>query len=220
MRSILIVEDHEQMSQWLAEVAHEAFPGARVDSASTLAKARCLVGEEGFALALIDIGLPDGSGIDLVAELVSGPQPDCFPVVTTIYDDDKHLFAALEAGAKGYLLKDQPRDRLLAQLEGISRGEPPLSPSVARRMLSFFQASRPDSPSDPNGDKPALTRRETEVLRLLARGRRRNDIADSLGITANTVAGYVKTIYRKLNISGRAEAAVRAVNLGLIDSDS
>lgn len=220
MRSVLIVEDHEQMSQWLTEVVNEVFPEARVFSATTLSQARTLIQEEQFGLGLIDIGLPDGDGTDLIHELAAPPQHDCYCVITTIYDDDKHLLAALEAGAKGYLLKDQSRDRLCAQLLGISRGEPPLSPSVARRMLSFFRAPKPLSTPARQTEESVLTKRELDVLRLLARGLRRYEIADALGITANTVAGHVKTIYRKLNISGRAEAAVYAVNQGLTDDEA
>lgn len=219
MRNVLIVEDHELVGQWLGEVVEAAFPGVQVARATTLAQARTYIKSERFFLALIDIGLPDGSGIDLIAEVFSDADHECYPVVTTIYDDDKHLLAALEAGAKGYLLKDETQERLSAQLQGIIRGEPPLSPSVARRMLSFFRTPRPYPSSSQGDDSSALTERETEVLQLLARGYSRNRIADEMGITANTVAGYVKAVYRKLDVSGRAEAAVRAVSLGLVDSD-
>lgn len=219
METILVVEDHEQMRAWLCEVAEKAFPDADVVAFSTLAQARRSLESRRFSLALVDIGLPDGNGIDLIRELALQVEPECYPVVTTIYDDDQHLFAALEAGAKGYLLKDQPRERLCAQLQGIGRGEPPLSPSVARRILRYFQ---PATNARPGGDGPSetqLTQRETDVLRLLARGLKRQEIADRLGITANTVAGYVKTIYRKLNISGRSEATLQAVRMGLVDRD-
>lgn len=211
MQSVLILEDHEQMAEWLAELVRDTFSDVRIHRATTLGQALEMARRKRFSVALIDIGLPDGSGIDLIGDLISGDENDCYPVVTTIYDDDKHLFAALQAGARGYLLKDQPRERLGEQLLGILRGDPPLSPSVARRMLRFFQPPRDDSP------QPHLTQRETEVLRLLARGARRNDIATALEISAHTVAGHVKTIYRKLNISGRAEAALQAVKLGLVD---
>ncbi|GGX40929.1 response regulator [Saccharospirillum salsuginis] len=219
METILVVEDHEQMQAWLREVAEMAFHDAEVVTASTLGQARKHLETRRFSLALVDIGLPDGNGIDLIRELATQTEPECYPVVTTIYDDDQHLFSALEAGAKGYLLKDQPRERLCDQLKGISRGEPPLSPSVARRILRYFQPSTGSSLEENAQNENHLTNRETEVLRLLARGLKRNEIAERLGITANTVAGYVKTIYRKLNISGRSEATLQAVKMGLIDRD-
>lgn len=219
METILVVEDHEQMQAWLCEVAESAFPGATVVTASTLGHAREQLQSRQFNLALVDIGLPDGNGIDLIRDITDQSQPECYSVVTTIYDDDQHLFAALESGAKGYLLKDQPRDRLSAQLQGISRGEPPLSPSVARRILRYFQSTSSPAAEDAPEADTQLTQRETDVLKLLARGFKRHEIADRLGITANTVAGYVKTIYRKLNISGRSEATLQAVKLGLIDRD-
>lgn len=211
MQSALVVEDHPESRDWLVALVEEAFPGAETVAVGTLARARDRVRDGSFNLALVDISLPDGDGVELV-QLLSTESPHTYAVMTTIFDDDQHLFAALEAGANGYLLKDQPRERLLRQLRGVSRGEPPLSPGVARRILRHFrrQASPPAA---------ALSEREVEVLRLLARGFNRNDIAAALGITANTVAGYVKVIYRKLNVSGRAEAALQAVRLGIVDSD-
>lgn len=214
MDTALVVEDHDHIREWLAKVAAEAFPGAKVSTASTLGQARELVAGHDFALALIDISLPDGSGVDLIGELCAGAREDTYPVVTTIYDDDHHLFNALEAGAKGYLLKDQPRKRLVEQLQGIVRGEPPISPSVARRILRYFNR-RPTPAAD---DAPQLTDREREVLDLLSRGFNRNDIAQALEISPHTAAGHVKAIYRKLNVSGRAEATLEAVQLGIIDS--
>lgn len=214
MNTALVVEDHDHMREWLAKVASEAFPGTDVTTADTLGQARRHLSGQGFALALVDISLPDGSGVDLIGELCADTRVETYPVVTTIYDDDQHLFSALEAGAKGYLLKDQPRKRLVEQLQGIVRGEPPISPSVARRILRYF--NRRPAPERP--DAPQLTDREREVLDLLSRGFNRNDIAQALEISPHTAAGHVKAIYRKLNVSGRAEATLEAVQLGIIDS--
>lgn len=214
MNSALVVEDHDQMREWLSKVASEAFPGAVVSTAATLAEARALVEAQSFGLALVDISLPDGSGVSLIGELSARPACDTYSVVTTIYDDDHHLFTALEAGAQGYLLKDQPRKRLVEQLQGIVKGEPPISPSVARRILRYFNRR----PTPETADVPQLTEREREVLDLLSRGFNRNDIAQALGISPHTAAGHVKAIYRKLNVSGRAEATLEAVQLGIIDS--
>lgn len=209
MKTALIVEDHDEPRAWLVGLVEQAFPGVTVTEAATLAQARQRINQRSFDLALVDISLPDGSGTALVAELQQ-QQGSTYAVMATIFDDDRHLFDALQAGAQGYVLKDQPRERLIAQLQGIARGQPPLSPGIARRILRYFQNQAP-------ADGPELTERETEVLNLLARGFNRNDIAKALEITANTAAGYIKAIYRKLDVSGRAEATLEAVRLGLID---
>ena len=135
------------------------------------------------------------------------------PVVVSIYDDDAHLFDAIAAGAQGYLLKDEGAEVLVGRLREIARGEPPLSPSIARRILCHFHRPH-DAATAPR--RELLTPRETEVLALLGRGFRIGDAADSLGLTRHTVAGYVKIIYSKLNISSRAEAALEAKRLGLV----
>lgn len=214
MDTALLVEDHPESREWLSCLLGEAFPCITVTAVGTLAEAREHLAQDSFNLALVDISLPDGNGVAL-ATIIRASAPDTYVVMATIYDDDEHLFAALQAGAQGYLLKDQPRTRLVAQLEGIARGEPPLSPSISRRVLRHFRRT-------PNADSdcPELSVREKEVLGFLARGYTRNDIALALDITANTVAGHVKGIYRKLDVSGRAEATLQAVRLGLIDNNS
>jgi DNA-binding NarL/FixJ family response regulator len=179
-------------------------------------------------LALIDLGLPDGSGIDLLARL-RDRRPEILCIVTTIYDDDAHLFPALSAGAAGYLLKEQGPEALTLHLRALAQGIPALSPRVARRMLAHFQRqSSPEpvevprdallsSPSGRGAGQPgALTRRETEVLSLIARGLQRGEAARVLGVSENTVAKFIKDIYRKLNISSRAEAALEASRRGLL----
>ena len=98
---------------------------------------------------MLDISLPDGNWVTLV-EWLRRHAPDTYIVMATIFDDDDHLFTALRAGAHGYLLKDQPRERLIEQLGGILRGEPPLSPSIARRMMRHFrQTTKPETGEDP-----------------------------------------------------------------------
>jgi DNA-binding NarL/FixJ family response regulator len=212
LKTVLVVEDHQENSAWLSLLLEEAFAGVVIKKACTLAEAMALISKEDFSLAIVDIGLPDGNGIELVSRL-QAKKADTYVVMATIYDDDEHLFSALQAGAHGYLLKDQPRSRLLAQLKGIAQGEPALSPSIARRVLRYFR-QKPAS----TASFPALSDREVEVLRLLARGFTRGDIAAALDVTANTVATYTKSIYRKLGVSGRAEAAMRAVAMGVVSS--
>lgn len=218
----LIVEDQADTRVWLARMLGSAFDGIKLIEVSTRRAAHVWIAAHASELsrsglrhiALVDIGLPDGSGIDIVRELAKYPET-FIPIVTTIYDDDQHLFDAIAVGAQGYLLKDQHPDTLIQYLHRIDKGEPPLSPSIARRMLEHFSQVRPVA-TGPDLDHETLTPREEDVLRLLGRGLRVNETARVLGIAPHTVAGYVKNIYRKLNITSRAEAAVEAVRRGLV----
>jgi DNA-binding NarL/FixJ family response regulator len=207
--SALVVEDLPDVREWLRHVVMEAFPGIQVRVAADIAGARRALAVEVPQLALIDLGLPDGNGVDLIAE-VHQRHPELHCVVTTIYTDDAHLFPALRAGAAGYLLKDQPKERLLPQLRGIAAGEPPLSPVIARRLLKVFEPE--PSPNDCEGLSP----RERETLLLIAKGYRLKEVAESMNVTRNTAAGYIKSVYRKLEISSRAEAALAASRMGLV----
>lgn len=165
-----------------------------------------------FDLALCDLGLPDGDGTDVVARLHE-LQPEVLSVVVTIHDDDEHLFPALQAGAYGYILKEQPRELIIEQLQRIAQGEPPLSPSIARKVIKYF-ASMPKPVTD-NLPEVSLTERESEVLLRVAKGYTLPEIGVQLGLSRHTIADYVKQIYRKLNVSSRAEAALEAQRLGL-----
>lgn len=205
----LLVEDLPASQQWLSDMLTTAFPHVDVRLAANLAQARSQL--EGFVpdLALIDLGLPDGSGVQLIRAL-SGAYPDCLCVVSTIFDDDQHLFPALNAGAQGYLLKDQPAEEQITLLRGIAAGRPPLSPEIAARLLEVFRGERP-SPGE-----TGLSPREAEVLSLISKGYAINRVGDALAISHNTVATHVKNIYRKLKISSRAEACAEAIRLGLL----
>jgi DNA-binding NarL/FixJ family response regulator len=211
MNNVLLVDDLPEALSMLQSAVLDAFPQAQCVCAASVVQARQAVAATRFELALVDLGLPDGSGLEVIANL-SEEQPGCAVVVSSIFDDDEHLFKALQAGAHGYVLKDQPSEWLARQLRGIFDGHPPLSPAIARKLLRYFQ--RPQSPDLP----PAvdLSAREREVLGLLAQGIRIADIATQLAISRHTVGDHVKSIYRKLNIGSRAEAALHARSFGLI----
>lgn len=213
MQRGLVVEDLPASAEWLSSVLAEAFPGMKVLAAGTLAEARKAAKSLKPQLALVDLGLPDGSGLDLIRELAASDL-DCLCVVTTIYADDRHLFPALRAGAGGYLLKDQSKERVIQALKGIAAGEPPLSPVIAQRLLRVFGADQT------KGEPPAepLSARERETLVLIAKGLRLPQVALQLGVTRNTAAGFIKAIYRKLRVSTRAEAALEAARMGLVDT--
>lgn len=216
-RQVLIIEDQADTRAWLVQTVTQAFKDAEIAETSSCATTFSWLkangdrmAASGNAIALIDLGMPDGSGIDIIHELTAH-YPAIVRLVTTIYDDDRHLFEAIAAGAQGYVLKDHHPDTMVQYLHRIDNGEPPLSPTIAKRMLQHFARIKPQVDEDTCG----LTSREVDVLRLLGRGLRVAEVARVLGITPHTVSGYVKAIYRKLNISSRAEAAIEATRRGL-----
>jgi DNA-binding NarL/FixJ family response regulator len=209
MQTVLLLEDFADTRAWLCEVLQTAFQAIAISEAATVAQAHAHLTRTAFDLALIDINLPDGSGIDVIRD-ISRDAPNTYCVVATIFDDDDNIFAALQAGAQGYLLKEQPTAELIRNLQGLIRGEPPLSPAIARKILRHFHAP---------AAQPAavdLSEREKEILALVAKGYKRGEIGPMLGISPHTVATHIKTIYSKLNVTSRAEATVEALRLGLV----
>ncbi|HEU4459069.1 MAG TPA: response regulator transcription factor [Methylibium sp.] len=238
---VLIVEDNPVARQFLTRVVRESFSDVSgIGEAGDLESARRMLGVGGAAplrdgaerykLVLVDLELPDGNGLDLLKDLNGHPATR---IVTTLYSDDDHLFPALQNGADGYLLKEDRFEVLVEALQKIVRGEPPLSPAIARRMMSHFRlgesqlmpldaprhefkASRPQAAVYAEPDHERLTPRETEVLTYLSKGFTIKEIAGLIGIKWFTVNDHIKAIYRKLNVSSRAEAAVLASKQGLV----
>jgi DNA-binding NarL/FixJ family response regulator len=215
MTSILIVEDLAEARNWLETVARAAFdPPHEFAMAMTMRDGLGIAAHWAPDVALIDLGLPDGSGIDVLRRLRQ-LYPEALCVVTTVMADDAHIVAALSAGANGYLLKEQPDDIIVRQLSQLALGLPALSPSIARRIMEHFRLTGPAA--EPEDD---LTGREREVLALISRGMRNIDVAEQLAIAEGTVAQHIKSIYRKLGISSRAEASWHATRLGLAPGSS
>lgn len=207
---VLIVEDHEEVALALQGAVKTAFDSSTIQCAGSLAAARKAVSEMQFDLALVDLGLPDGSGMDLIQELAVSKQT--FIVVTTIFDDNEHLFDCLSMGARGYLLKGHQQAEIVEFLQGILDGRPPLSPSIAQAILEHFHRVTPRENKQASG----LTARELEVLQLIAKGCQVKEVAEMLLIAGSTVCAHIKKIYQKLDIHNRAEATAAAVNLNLI----
>ena len=216
MKAVLVIEDLPDIRSWLVDTVRVAFPDAEVTAIGRCGDGIDALARQPFDVVLTDLELPDGSGVSVIRALRQ-QQPMALSVVVTIHDDDEHLFPALQAGAFGYLLKEASRQELVAQLQRIADGEPPLSPPIARRMLAYFSQGGPRvvdvTRFDPH--EVALNGRETDILQRVAKGYTLPEIAGQLNLSRHTVADYVKQIYRKLNVSSRAEAALEAQRLGL-----
>ncbi len=220
---VLVLEDLPHPRMWLCGLVQQAWPQAEVVEAVSLQTAWECLRSQTFQVALVDWELPDGHAGPLIAHLRDAV-PQTTVIVSTIHDDDDRVFAALRAGASGYVLKSQPSQKVLEQLEAIERGEPALTPSIAHKVLAYFRtatSTRPDQPAPAsNGASsetvPALSPREVDALRLIAKGYRTAEAAELMGITAHTLGGYITSVYRKLGISCRAEATLEASRLGLV----
>ena len=221
--SCLIVEDLATTADWLEGIVAQTFPHLQVQKVATVSAALAYLEHPlaaqplPLALALVDLGLPDGSGIRVLRSLAQR-YPSAMPVVTTIYDDEAHVFEALSAGARGYLLKESDASVMVEYLRRIERGEPPLSPSIALRLLKHFQNTGAvrQVAAEPHLQQVPLSKREEETLRLIAQGLTVAESALELGLSAQTVAGYVKSIYQKLHISSRAQATREALKRGFV----
>ncbi len=217
----LIVEDLDEPREWLADLLPVALPSLRqVDTTENLRGAFTRLTSKRYDLAIVDWHLPDGTSEALIQQLTI-QHPETVVVVATIHDDDSHVFPALRAGATGYILKSQPRSVVISQLRGIEVGEPALSPSIAMRVLKHFNQAGTSMSTHtatvaPNDDLVHLTAREIDVLRLIGKGYKAAEAGKLLEITTHTVSGYIRDIYRKLEISSRAEATMEAARRGLI----
>lgn len=239
---VLILEDNPVARGFLCRVVRESFSDvSSITEAGDLEAVRRLLGNapgqrvpghasDPYQLILVDLELPDGSGLELLSELANYPATR---IVTTLYSDDEHLFPALQHGADGYLLKEDRFEVLVEELQKIVRGQPPLSPAIARRLLTHFRsgdgslaatgaaaggaraAAAPAAAPAPL-DHERLTPRESEVLTYLSKGFTIKEIANLMGIKWFTVNDHIKSIYKKLNVSSRAEAAVLASKQGLV----
>ncbi len=209
---MLIVEDTPTTREWLQSVVHSAFPSARIVTASNVREGKDMVASTPFELALVDLGLPDGSGQELIRHIRETVGKAPYIVVATIFDDDTNLVSSLREGANGYFLKDESSETMVRHLQGITENRTPMSARSLDTMVASFHRDNPAKEGE-----VALTDREEEVLRIIAKGFNVTEAADMLGLTRNTVKSYVKTIYAKLDISSRAEATAEALKRQLID---
>ncbi|MBB5731704.1 DNA-binding NarL/FixJ family response regulator [Altererythrobacter atlanticus] len=202
---ILVVDDLQPARRLLVEAIQAVLEkqgkdGRNLVETSSFTETAVLFGQK-FDFAFIDLHLPDGRGWDIIRNLKK--DPDILVAAVTVMDDRASVEATLAAGADGYLIKDAEPELLHFRIERLMAGEPSLSPAIARMMLAHFRPAL-----DPEEDP--LTAREREVLSLVGRGLRAREVADHLQISAHTVRDHLKSIYRKLDVSSRAEVAIEA----------
>ncbi len=202
-----VVEDdasiRDLLATWVQEAGRFVCVGRFPDAESAVAKLVDLKPD----IALVDINLPGLNGIECVRSL-KPRLPNTQFVMLTVYDDSTHIFDALAAGATGYLLKRTPREALLAALREVHAGGSPMSSDIARKVVQSFRQPNPTLKAT---DK--LSKRESEVLELLARGFLYKEIAASMGVSVPTVNSFIRRIYEKLHINSRAQAVALYVGL-------
>ena len=213
---ILIADDHALFRESLKSLleAHD------VEVVGEAGNGRAAVDEAWRSkpdIILMDLAMPELDGLE-ATRLLAAELPEIKVVVLTASDDDAKLFEAIKSGAKGYLLKDLKADRFLELLRGVERGEPALSPALARKLLHEFAQGRGEKKKHRSPD--ALTDREQEVLEHMGQGVTSNrQLAGTLGVSENTVKFHIRNILDKLHLHNRAEVVAFAFRQGLLDPD-
>jgi DNA-binding NarL/FixJ family response regulator len=208
---VLIADDHQIFRDGLKALLLTAPDAEVVGEAATGQEAIRLAAESQPDVILMDLQMPDMDGIEATRHIVR-TSPQINVLMVTMFEDDQSVFAAMRAGARGYVLKGAKHDEMLRAIRAASSGEAIFSPSIAARMMSFFAASRSVIPEEAF---PELTDRELEVLSLVARGESNAEIAEALTISVKTVRNHVSNIFSKLQVADRAQAAIRAREAGL-----
>jgi DNA-binding NarL/FixJ family response regulator len=208
---VLLVEDHPMFRDGLARMLESVEDVEIVAEAGTGEEAVQLAEQLKPTIVLMDLNLPKMSGIEATKRIIQ-KQPNIGILILTMYDDDSSVFAAMRAGARGYLLKEANRNEIIRAIQAVGDGEAIFSPSIARRMMYYFEARSKQAQVDVF---PQLTEREREVLDHIARGENNADIASGLGLNQKTVRNHVSNILSKLHASDRAHAIIMAREAGL-----
>lgn len=212
---ILVVEDDPVLRRHTVQTLTAAEGMTVIGEAATVAEAVALVALQPD-LILLDLGLSDGSGRQVIEAVRQQPHP-CRVLVITVFEDKASVLATLKAGADGYILKDTPADMVVEQVRATLAGETPISARAAGHLLSILRDDPAEADQEAAG--PTLSPREHELLKLFARGFSRKEAARAVGLSPYTVAEYVQSIYRKLAVRSRGEAIYEAVQQRLIDLD-
>jgi len=216
-KQVLILEDEPNTRKLLVKAISGDKQLKLSAALGTLAEAKEHLEQHGCPeLLLVDLGLPDGNGIDLIRSVSLNSEATEIMVISS-FGDEANVVDAIEAGAGGYLYKDESLDEINNHLQAILRGESPISPSIARHVLKRMQLSaRPQQQDHSREQQSDLTLREIDILNMLARGFSRAETAVNLEISPHTVTTHIKKIYQKLAVHSRTEAVFEACQMGLI----
>lgn len=204
---VVVADDHPAFRDGLRMMLDAAADIEVVGEATTGAEAVVLVLEHAPDAILMDLQMPELNGIDATRRIRAAGS-DCGVIVLTMFDDDDSVFAAMRAGARGYLLKGSQRDDILRAVRAIGRGEAIFGPAIADRLIDYFAAT-------PRKLFPQLSEREREILGLIASGKSNVAIADHLVLSLKTVRNHVSNIFNKLQVADRAAAIGKAREAGL-----
>lgn len=216
---VLVIEDDAHFCATLCDAIDSASDLSVAGRAMNMAAGLALLEGPPADVLLIDLGLPDGSGIEVIAETALR-WPQCGIMVSTHFGDEAHVMRSIQAGATGYLLKNSTPFKIADEIRSLVNGGSPITPIIARKILTRFRdvpLVTTDAPVDPNQDTlTPLSVREAEVLTLITKGFTSQEIAQLMSVSPFTVRSFVRRIYVKLKVSSKAEAIYEARNQGLL----
>lgn len=212
--SVFIIEDIPEFRAKFAQTVLDAPDMRLAGTAENLAEGMALLERGPVDVLLVDLGLPDGSGLTLIREAARRWPDACDVMVVSVFADERHVMAAIEAGATGYLLKDASPGDLANQIRELHAGGSPVSPVIARQLLLRLSPAPVVSSLADNGS--SLTAQERTVLNLASKGYTYDEVARLMEVSRHTVMTYVKRSYRKLQVHGKTEALYEARRLGLL----
>lgn len=225
---VLVVEDDTQMRDFFTASVSRCAGLQLVGAVGSVAEARAWLDNDAHMVdvLLTDLGLPDGSGLEVIRH-ATRLHPRCEPLVISLFGDEDNVLASIEAGALGYIHKDSAPDDIAQTILEMKDGASPISPMIARKVLSKYASKRaradeslpapePSAPARPSPEAPLLSPREHEVLMLIARGFSYAEIARLQSVSVHTVQTHIKNLYSKLSVHSKNEAVFEASRLGLL----
>lgn len=213
---LIVVEDEPLIRNRLETILRSlGYTDDALVFAASLAQARALLAEHPVAMALVDLGLPDGSGIDLIRQLRTS-DPGMGILVISAWSTEDAILSALRAGANGYVLKERDDLEVTLSIRSVLRGGAPIDPFIARRIIAELQPAPPSEAQQELAPEAVLSSRELQILKLVADGMTNREIAETLFLSRYTVECHVKNIYRKLAVPSRTKAVSEARARGLL----